>query len=150
MKNIAVLSCGKVKCTFGGCLNAFYDREKAFEPYAGKELRMVAMMRCPECMAESDPMISEAFVKNLERVSAMENVTLHIGHCAAGRAEKGCEGIKRMARAYEEKGVEVVDYNAGHAQYFDRMPGAKTATLCPGCASATDRRASTKRREYCS
>ena len=108
MKNIAVLSCGKVKCAFSGCLNAFYDRAKAFERYAGEELRLSAMMRCPECMAEADPMTSEAFVRNLERVSAMKDVTLHIGHCASGRAEKGCEGIKRMAAAFEEKGVEVV------------------------------------------
>lgn len=108
MKNIAVLACGQVKCTFGGCLNAFYDRKKAFEPYAGEELRLVAMMRCPECMKETDPMTSEAFVKQLERVSGLEEVTLHIGHCAAGRAEKGCEGIKKMAAAFEEKGIRVV------------------------------------------
>ena len=108
MRKIAVLACGQVKCTFGGCLNAFYDRRKAFEPYAGEELRMAAMMRCPECMAEKDPMTSEAFVKQLERVSAMEDVTLHVSHCAKGRADKGCQGILRMARAFEEKGVKVV------------------------------------------
>ena len=80
MKNIAVLSCGKVDCTFGGCLNAFYDRKKAFEPYQDQELRMVAMMRCPECFRESgaDPMASESFLG------------------------------KRMAEAFEEKGVKVV------------------------------------------
>ena len=108
VKKIAVLSCGQVKCTFGGCLNAFYDRRKAFETYGDEELRMVAMMRCPECMAEKDPMTSEAFVKQLERVSEQEGVILHIGHCAKGRAEKGCEGIKRIARAFEGKGVPVV------------------------------------------
>ena len=110
MKNIAVLSCGKVDCTFGGCLNAFYDRKKAFEPYQDQELRMVAMMRCPECFRESgaDPMASESFRGKLERVSGTEDVTLHIGHCAAKRASEGCPGIKRMAEAFEEKGVKVV------------------------------------------
>ena len=108
MKNIAVLACGKVKCTFSGCLNAFYDRKKAFEPYEGEELRMTAMMRCPECLSDAEPMECEAFVKNLERVAAMENVTLHISHCAKKRAEEGCRGMQKMAEAFRDKGVEIV------------------------------------------
>ena len=110
MRNIAVLSCGQVKCAFSGCLNAFYDRKKAFEPYEGEELRMVGMMRCPECFRETgvEPGENEQFVRNLERTAALEDVTLHIGHCAGKRAAEGCEGIKKIAAAFEEKGVKVV------------------------------------------
>ena len=41
------------------------------------------------------------------------------------------EKLAALRRYLKEKGVEAVDYDSGHAQMFDRMPGAETATLRP-------------------
>lgn len=57
----------------------------------------------------------------------------------AGLLEAGCSGDGEYAleklgavRHYlRGKGVELAEYSADTARYFDCMPGAKTATLCP-------------------
>ena len=107
-RKIAILACGKVDCTAGGCLNAFYDRRKAFERYRDEDLRLTAFMRCPGCLGEQDPMTSESFVKKLERIAGQAPVTLHISHCAKKRGDEGCPAIGKMAAAFAEKGVEIV------------------------------------------
>lgn len=50
--------------------------------------------------------------------------------CSAD-GEFALEKLGAVRRYLREKGVEAVDYDADHAQYFDRMPGVKAATLCP-------------------
>ena len=49
----------------------------------------------------------------------------------AGDGELALEKLGALRRYLFEKGIEAVDYDDAHAQMFDRMPGAKTATLCP-------------------
>ena len=57
----------------------------------------------------------------------------------AGLLEAACSGDGEYAlekaaavRHYlREKGVEAVDFDDAHAQYFDCMPGAKRETVCP-------------------
>ena len=48
MKRIAIVACenSNTVCAGCACLNAFYDRRKSFERYAGEELRLMAFMRC--------------------------------------------------------------------------------------------------------
>ena len=49
----------------------------------------------------------------------------------SGDGEFALERLGAVRNYLREKGVEIAEYNADRAQYFDRMPGAKTATLCP-------------------
>ena len=46
MKRIAIVACenSNTVCAGCACLNAFYDRRKSFERYAGEELRLMAFM----------------------------------------------------------------------------------------------------------
>ena len=58
MKRIAIVACenSNTVCAGCACLNAFYDRRKSFERYAGEELRLMAFMRCSHCVKDGDPM----------------------------------------------------------------------------------------------
>ena len=49
MKRIAIVACenSNTVCAGCACLNAFYDRRKSFERYAGEELRLMAFMLGP-------------------------------------------------------------------------------------------------------
>ena len=55
MKRIAIVACenSNTVCAGCACLNAFYDRRKSFERYAGEELRLMAFMRCSHCAADA-------------------------------------------------------------------------------------------------
>ena len=48
MKRIAIVACenSNTVCAGCACLNAFYDRRKSFERYAGEELRLMACCAC--------------------------------------------------------------------------------------------------------
>ena len=69
MKRIAIVACenSNTVCAGCACLNAFYDRRKSFERYAGEELRLMAFMRCSHCVKDGDPMQDAGFVEKLER-----------------------------------------------------------------------------------
>ena len=49
----------------------------------------------------------------------------------SGDGEFALEKLDTVRHYLRNKGVEVLDYSADAARYFDCMPGAKTATLCP-------------------
>ena len=49
----------------------------------------------------------------------------------SGDGEFALEKLDAVRHYLRGKGVEVVDYSPDAARYFDCMPGAKTATLCP-------------------
>lgn len=72
MKRIAIVACenSNTVCAGCACLNAFYDRRKSFERYAGEELRLMAFMRCSHCVKDGDPMQDAGFVEKLEALSA--------------------------------------------------------------------------------
>ena len=48
-----------------------------------------------------------------------------------GDGEYALEKLAAVRRYLKEKGVDAVEYDDAHAQMFDRMPGAGTATLRP-------------------
>lgn len=49
----------------------------------------------------------------------------------SGDGEFALEKLDAVRHYLREKGVEIVEYTADRAQYFDRMPGTQAATLCP-------------------
>ncbi|MBQ8108544.1 MAG: CGGC domain-containing protein [Clostridia bacterium] len=110
MKKIAILACLRANdvCAGCGCLNALYDRRKFFERYAGQEVRLTAFMRCSHCVREGNPMKDEGFVEKLERLASEGTQAVHIGVCAGRDAATACPGMAKMARAFEEKGLEVI------------------------------------------
>ena len=110
MKRIAIVCCLQANdvCAGCACLNAFYDRRKSFERYAGEELRLMAFMRCSHCVKEGDPMEDAGFVEKLERFVSEGVEIVHIGICAGREEETACPGMKKMADAFREKGLEVV------------------------------------------
>jgi len=110
MKKIAIVCCLQANdvCAGCACLNAFCDRRKAFERYADEALRLTAFMRCSHCMKEGDPLQDEGFVEKLERFVSEGVEIVHIGVCAGREEENGCPGMKKMAQAFREKGIEVV------------------------------------------
>ena len=110
MKKIAIVACLQANdvCAGCACLNAFYERRKAFERYAGEELRLVAFTRCSHCVKEGDPMEDDGFAEKLERFVSEGVETVHIGICAGRTEEAGCPGMKKTAQAIREKGIEVV------------------------------------------
>ena len=110
MKRIAILACLKANdvCAGCGCLSALYDRKARFERYAGEEIRLTAFMRCSHCVREGDPMEDPGFVEKLDRLVQEGTEVVHIGVCAGRDDESACPGMRRMARAFSERGVEVV------------------------------------------
>lgn len=111
MKKIAILACLQANdvCASCGCLNAFYDRRKHFERYAGEELRLIAFMRCSHCLREGgDPMADTGFVEKLERLIQEGTETVHIGVCAGRGEADACPGMLKMAHAIKNRGIEVI------------------------------------------
>ena len=49
----------------------------------------------------------------------------------SGDGEFALEKLGAVRNYLRDKGVEIVECDAEHAQYFDRMPGTKAETLCP-------------------
>ena len=49
----------------------------------------------------------------------------------SGDGEFALEKLAAVRHYLRGKGIETADYSADTARYFDCMPGAKTATLCP-------------------
>ena len=49
----------------------------------------------------------------------------------SGDGEFALERLGGLRRYLRDKDIEIVDYSADTARYFDCMPGTKTATLCP-------------------
>lgn len=109
MKKIAILACKNSNqvCAGCACLNAFYDRKKTFERYAGEELRLTAFMRCSKCHTEIPPLEEAGFQEKLERLIHEGTECIHIGICAKKNGEI-CPGMAQMAKAFEERGVEIV------------------------------------------
>ena len=110
MKKIAIVACLRANdvCAGCGCLNAFYERRKHFERYAGEDVRLTAFMRCSHCVREGDPMADAGFVEKLERLVKEGTEVVHIGVCAGHGAADACPGMAQMARAFAERGMEVV------------------------------------------
>ena len=110
MKNIAILSCLKSNnvCAGCACLTAFNDRIRAFERYKDEELRLIAFMRCSTCVRDGDPMQDPGFVEKLDRLVNEGTEILHIGICAGKHEEEGCPGMRKMVKAFRDRGVEVV------------------------------------------
>ena len=110
MKKIAILSClnsNKV-CAGCACLTAFNRRIRSFAPYQGEELELTAFMRCSSCVKEGDPMEDAGFREKLERLVQEGTEILHIGICAGKTEDEGCPGMRKMAAAFRDKGVQVV------------------------------------------
>lgn len=110
MRKIAIVCClgANDVCAGCACLNAFYDRRRSFERYAGEELRLTAFMRCSHCVKDGDPLSDPGFVEKLERLVSEGTQTVHIGICAGREEETACPGMKKAAAAFREKGLEVV------------------------------------------
>lgn len=110
MKRIAIVACenSNTVCAGCACLNAFYDRRKSFERYAGEELRLMAFMRCSHCVKNGDPMQDAGFVEKLERFVSEGVEIVHIGLCGGRTEEAACPGMAKMAAAFREKGMTVV------------------------------------------
>ena len=110
MKRIAILACLRANdvCAGCGCLNALYDRKAHFDRYAEEEVRLVAFMRCSHCVQEGDPMEDPGFVEKLDRLVREGAEAVHIGVCAGRDDDTACPGMRKMSRAFSERGVEVV------------------------------------------
>ena len=110
MKRSAIVACenSNTVCAGCACLNAFYDRRKSFERYAGEELRLMAFMRCSHCVKDGDPMQDAGFVEKLERFVSESVEIVHIGLCGGHTEETACPGMAKMAAAFREKGLTVV------------------------------------------
>ena len=72
--------------------------------------------------AETNPVLTAA---------ETELVTALLEGLYGGDGEYAIEKLAAVRQYLKEKGVETVDYDGQHAQMFDRMPGAETATLRP-------------------
>ena len=109
MRKIAILGCQKSNqvCAGCACLNAFYDRKKAFERYAGEELRLTAFMRCSKCCTEVSPQEEPGFLEKLDRLVSEGTECVHIAKCGLKKG-KACPGMAQMAKCFEERGIEVV------------------------------------------
>ena len=110
MKRIAIAACLNANrvCAGCACLNAFYDRRKSFERYGDEPLRLMAFMRCSNCVREGDPMADAGFVEKLERMVSEGTEVVHIGLCAGKTPEDACPGMLQMSKAFEDKGMTVV------------------------------------------
>lgn len=109
MHKIAILACRKADqiCAGCGCLNAFYDRKKTFASYTDEELRLTAFMRCSKCYTEVSPLEEPGFQEKLERLIRKGTQCIHISACAKRDGEI-CPGMEQMAKAFEDRGVEVI------------------------------------------
>lgn len=113
MKNIAILRClnSNDVCTGAGCLNAFYEKQMAFEQYADEELRLVAFWSCNGC-GKIELENQSGLAEKLERIVSLRTDAVHIGICASHKTEDGrrilCCRIKKIARLLRERGIDVV------------------------------------------
>ena len=109
MKKIAILACRNANqvCAGCACLNAFYDRKKTFARYDGEEIRLSAFMRCSKCHTEVTPMEEPGFLEKLDRLVSEGTQCIHIGICAM-KDGKICPGMAQMAKAFEDRGIEIV------------------------------------------
>ena len=111
MKKIAIAACLRANdvCAGCGCLNAYNGRSRHFERYAGQEVQLIAFMRCSHCLREGgDPMEDAGFTEKLDRLVSEGVQVVHIGVCAGKDAQSACPAMASMARAFSEKGLEVV------------------------------------------
>ena len=110
MKKIAIFCCLRANdvCAGCACLNAFYDRRRAFARYEGEQLRLTAFARCSNCVKDSDPMNDPGFVEKLERFVSEGVEIVHIGICAGREEESGCPGMKKAVQAFRGKGMDVI------------------------------------------
>ena len=108
MKRIAIVACenSNTVCAGCACLNAFYDRRKSFERYAGEELRLMAFMRCSHCVKDGDPMQDAGFVEKLERFVSESVEIVHIGLCGGLRKfQHGLRGLCLFERLLRRNNV---------------------------------------------
>lgn len=110
MKRIAILACRNANdvCAGCGCLNAFYDRKKAFERYGNEPLRLTAFMRCSHCISEIDPSSDPDFLEKLDRLVYEKTDRVHVGICARKKDGEICKGIQSMVECIKDRGIEVV------------------------------------------
>lgn len=114
MKKIAILSCldSNRVCTGAACLQALHQRSRSFVRYEGKELELVAFMRCNGC--GSDPLSDPGMQEKIERLRSIGTDVVHIGICTqkktpgdeATRTE--CPTITQIAQQLEQYGITVV------------------------------------------
>lgn len=108
MKKIAILNClhANQVCTGASCLQALEQRQRAFEPYAGEEIQLVAFLRCSQCgvLPQDDPGMTE----KLERLQSIGTEIVHIGICAYKHSEKQvCPYMRAHAHWLEDHGIQV-------------------------------------------
>ena len=111
MKKLAIVAClnSNAVCAGCACLNAFNDRRKSFERYAGEELRLMAYMRCSRCHREDgDPLTDPGFVEKLDRLVSEGVEIAHIGICAGRDPSTACPAMLKMAGAMRERSIEVI------------------------------------------
>ncbi len=110
MKRIAIVACenSNTVCAGCACLNAFYDRRKSFERYAGVARRLLAFVRWCHCVQDGDPLLDAGFGEKLERFVSESVEIVHIGLCGGRTEETACPGMAKMAAAFREKGMTVV------------------------------------------
>ena len=97
MKRIVILTCPKTEnvCTGGGCFFALNSRTKAFAPYEGVEVEVLAFMKCSGCG---------------QYILQRRPDVVHLGICCCHDAKEKelCPEIVAVCRIFEDHGISVV------------------------------------------
>lgn len=101
VKKVAILHCkrsGK-RCTGASCFRTFYDRQKAFAQYGGKDVELSAYFDCNGC--ETDKLTDPNFAEKLDRLKKENVDKIHIATCVVCK----CEYQEQIRQAITEHGL---------------------------------------------
>lgn len=110
MKRIVMLTCPKTEnvCTGGGCFSALNSRTKAFAPYEGEEVEVLAFMKCSGC--GHFPGKDKGLDEKIQYILQRRPDVVHLGICCCYDAKEKelCPEIMAVWRIFEDHGISVV------------------------------------------
>ena len=110
MKRIVMLTCPKAEnvCTGGGCFSALNSRTKAFAPYEGEEVEVLAFMKCSGCGCF--PGKDDGLDEKIERILSMHPDAVHLGICCChdGRDKNICPEIEEICNCFRRTGIPII------------------------------------------
>ncbi len=109
MKKIAILTCLKANtvCTGASCFQAFHQRTRGFQRYAGQEVQIAAFMKCNGCT--SDPKTDAGIKEKVARLKSEQIETVHIGACTLKENGERCENIAKIIEMIKKQNISIVE-----------------------------------------
>lgn len=92
----------------GGCFTALNRRTKAFVVYSGKEIEVLAFMKCSGC--GHFPGRDDGLDEKIRYILESHPDVVHLGICCChdARGKVLCEEISALRRIFEDHGISVV------------------------------------------